>query len=262
MLFPTPAPTELLELLHSDAWPAALEPQLYCDEGSESDEIIKADGILELVLADFISGAKVLDFGCGSGYLPMRAATQFGARFAIGYDIVDSFAERCKPFCTTNLERIAAGAPYDLIIANDVIDHLEGSTIVQTMRSISELTARSGRIFVRCHPFCSRHATHLFKVINKAFIHLIFSPRELAMLGFRGLPHLRTLLPRLDYRRDFTRAGLIWEEEFIVRDEVEDFFMTNPLLAPRLLRAFRGTVETVKPQHLEVQLVDYILRRR
>lgn len=78
-------------------------------------------------------GLRILDLGCGSGYL-CRQAIADGAAAAVGVDIIMPACEDGDPvelsFLTTDLDRAdwTADLPvksFDLVLAFDILEHLE-----------------------------------------------------------------------------------------------------------------------------------------
>ncbi|NJL34796.1 MAG: hypothetical protein HC893_14275 [Chloroflexaceae bacterium] len=76
----------LKSLLASDAWPKAVDPNLICDQESETDKISRAEGILELLVEKDLKDRKFLDFGCGEGHVAYKALVQ-EPTISVGYDI-------------------------------------------------------------------------------------------------------------------------------------------------------------------------------
>jgi SAM-dependent methyltransferase len=194
---PTAATFEALkDLLGSGQWPQAAPDFLICEE-SDKDKYERAEGILAYMGQD-IKGKKFLDFGCGEGHVAQKAV-ELGAESAIGYDTKqlggltwDSQTGNC--LLTTDIEKAKAGGPYDLILLYDVLDHSEDP--VNILATARDMLAPQGRIYVRCHPISSRHATHLYKKINKAYIHLVFTDDELKQLGYENDIKQRTYFPQ------------------------------------------------------------------
>jgi len=63
---------------------------------------------------------------------------------------------------------------YDFILINDVLDH--AADPLDMLEQVNKIRNPETKIVVRCHPWTSRHGTHVYKQMNKAFLHLIFNP--------------------------------------------------------------------------------------
>ena len=90
--------------------------------------------------------SSVLDFGCGKGALVSTLQEQWRGteRRLVGYDpAVDQFAS-------------APTGVFDLVVANDVLEHLDPAGYEEDLRSISSFASRS--IFVN---ICCRPAVHV-----------------------------------------------------------------------------------------------------
>ena len=234
---PTAATFEALkDLLGSGQWPQAAPDFLICEE-SDKDKYERAEGILAYMGQD-IKGKKFLDFGCGEGHVAQKAV-ELGAESAIGYDTKqlggltwDSQTGNC--LLTTDIEKAKAGGPYDLILLYDVLDHSEDP--VNILATARDMLAPQGRIYVRCHPISSRHATHLYKKINKVYIHLVFTDDELKQLGYENDIKQRTYFPQVDNNRWFGQAKLKAISHDCVRSDIDPFFKQNEMVKSRIMR--------------------------
>lgn len=95
---------------------------------------------------------RVLDLGCGSGYL-CEAAIEQGASFACGIDILTPPDLPAKPkwtFTTQNLDdptwNQRVPAPFDLILAFDVIEHLESPYLF--LQACRDVLSPQGQLIV------------------------------------------------------------------------------------------------------------------
>ena len=226
----------LKDLLGSGQWPQAAPDFLICEE-SDKDKYERAEGILAYMGQD-IKGKKFLDFGCGEGHVAQKAV-ELGAESAIGYDTKqlggltwDSQTGNC--LLTTDIEKAKSGGPYDLILLYDVLDHSDDP--VNILATARDMLAPQGRIYVRCHPISSRHATHLYKKINKAYIHLVFTDDELKQLGYENDIKQRTYFPQVDNNRWFGQAKLKAISHDCVRSDIDPFFKQNEMVKSRIMR--------------------------
>ncbi len=248
---------DIKQALESEKWPLAANPHLICDMSSPEAQKDRARGIIDLLIGENIGpindtpAKKFLDFGCGDGYSALIAAED-DAVISVGYDAFvsphwdkimnpqDSWnnwkKEKGNLVLTNEISAVNANAPYDIILLYDVIDHSVNEDPVELMKKIHQVLKPEGKVYVRCHPFTSRHATHLYTKINKAYIHLVFTDEELKeMFGETGLPTRRIIHPIANYNTIFEKSGFKKVEERILRDEIEDFFRM-PAISKRIIK--------------------------
>jgi hypothetical protein len=125
-------------------------------------------------------------------------------------------------------------APYDIILMYDVLDHANVQNASELLRTLANVKSPGGKIYVRCHPWCSRHGGHLYYQINKAFVHVVFNEAELKHMGYNPQFVREILHPRAVYTQWFKAAGLEVVGFQPIDDMVEPFFEENPLVASRI----------------------------
>lgn len=221
---------ELKKMLKSDEWPAAVDPSLICDQHSEEHKQERAEGILDLIGTN-LKGKNFLDFGCGEGHC-VKAAANHGAR-AVGFDIHQQWEP--DPNLTTDWARVRAKGPYDIILVYDVIDHClnpEGE-YPEWWRELPALTLGrcrdtllpEGKIYMTGHPWTSRHATHCYQQLNKAYIHWFFTEDELREMGCEPIPtRTNNHHPIPGYADIIKGSQLRIIERDIQESDVEPFF--------------------------------------
>jgi hypothetical protein len=153
---------------------------------------------------------------------------------------------------------VAKHAPYDVILVHDVLDHITVIDPITALKQIRSVLHQSGKVYVRTHPWSSRHGGHLYKQINKAFLHLILDDVELTRVGGWTCEHnIRVIRPLPTYQHWFHQAGFQIKSEMPVRRKVEDLFLQPSHIHSRLVDLW-GKEEEVEP-NLEIELVEYIL---
>lgn len=225
----------LRRLLYSDAWPEAVKSDLICQLDDRESQIDRAQGILDIIIQENLKGLKFLDFGCSYGYVPYLVSQQ--ESFAVAYDIEafeswSKFEQSSNFIATTDFATVDSNGPYDVILLFDVLDHVEEPETV--LRQVHSLLKENGRVYVRCHPFMSKTATHLYYELNKAYIHLIFTDEELKLLTQGGLPTKKIIYPLATYRELFELCSFVYKNEHIIDEEVSSFFK-NPRIVQRIL---------------------------
>ncbi len=261
---------ELKGLFNSKDWPRAVDPALICDENNEGDKNMRAEAILDQVLVAPLKGQKFLDFGCGQGHVAAKAAL-LGAELAVGHDLDDNgwnkFDKLDNLFFTKDFEEVRKKGPYTFILLYDVLDHLIGTNPDKAMAQIKSVLTTTGKVAVRTHPFCSATGRHLYKVANKAYLHLVFGDEELKALGVNGgIPTAKVLHPLSTYRKYFENAGFRVLQETPVQQPVDPFFHTKKPVAARIKANWKDSPdqslkngEAFPDFQLSLQFVDYLL---
>lgn len=257
--------TTLRLLAKSEKWPLAVPEDLICGD-SEDHKLARAAGLVNDFIRTDLSNKKLLDFGCGEGHVPYVAANLVGVKMAVGYDINDQnwnqFENTVNLKFSTDFEEIKRNGPYDVILINDVIDHAEENILIKA----NKVKAPNGRIYLRCHPWTSRHGTHLYKQLNRAYLHLVFSTDELFGMGLKETTAKKILDPLPEYKKMIEEAGLKISEEDVVTHPVELFFTHEPAVLRRIKEQWKVSknkalaLGTEFPRNvLEIQFVDFIL---
>lgn len=256
--------TTLRMLTKSKKWPLAVPDELICGE-DEDQKLARASGILNDFIQTDLSDKKLLDFGCGEGHVPFVAANLAGVKLAIGYDILkqwNTFEHTPNLKFSNDFEEISNNGPYDAILINDVIDHTDENILTKA----KELLNFKGRIYLRCHPWTSRHGTHLYKQLNKAYLHLVFTSDELYSMGLKETPARKILDPIPEYKKLIEEAGLSITKENIISQPIEIFFTHEPSILKRIKEQWKKSnnegfaAGTEFPREiLEIQFVDFIL---
>ena len=253
---------DLKSLLFSDKWPNAVNPNLICDDNSEDDKKERGNGIVELVIEEPIpETGKFLDFGCGEGHCVLAANESFHCT-CVGYDIKShNWPTTPGTVFTTDFEAVKANGPYDVILIFDLIDHVESETPEAILEKAKSVLADNGKIYLRTHPWISRHGTHVYKKLNKAFIHVVFTEDEIAKLvdGYTTEQNSHIIHPLATYDGYFKSVGLNKDKQQEIKDRVEPFFNT-PMILQRI------TANTNKEKLPEFQMslsfVDYTLSKQ
>ena len=257
---------QLKKSLESSKWPEAVNPNLICDPNSEQDKIERGRGIIELMIEDDLKGLKFLDAGCGEGHC-VSLSTEYGTQISVGFDIKtydswSNFKKKDNFHLTTDFEEVKKHGPYDVITIFDVIDHIKGMEPVTFLQACKSVLASNGKIYMRCHPFVSRHATHLYHELNKAYVHLVFSPEELKQL----MPNskymeesIEVTRPMSTYGNFISDAGLKISNRRDITEKPEPFFKI-PKIAERIMKHTK--FDKFPEFQLSIQFIDYVLRNQ
>lgn len=263
---------QLKKALQSDKWPEAVNPNLICDPNSDTDKIERARGIVELMVEDNLEGMRFLDYGCGEGQT-IKAALENQAKTAVGYDIVNhpnwnklkednsNFFESKQAILSSDLTEIKNAGPYDIILLFDVLDHLQDVEPIDVMKTIHDLLDNNGKVYIRCHPSTSRHATHLYHELNKAYVHLVLSESELKEIIPEtkfAIPNIGITRPIAAYNSWFEKSGFKILNKRDITEKVEPFFQI-PKIAERVMKTTKfGNFPDFQ---LSLQFVDYSLQK-
>lgn len=230
--------------INDDNWPVAIQDHLIvasdADDAEKQFRALQVVGVLGLSFKD----TTTLDFGCGEGHVAKEIATQ--ATKVVGFDIKSNDGWKSKSgnnlILTTDNSELEKNAPYDRVILYDVLDHLEGDNPLEVLNKLVPLMAPGAKMFCRCHPWTSRHGSHLYEKINKAYVHLALTPDELVQAGFVADYNLKLIKPMAAYNNWFDLAGLRVEERKVTQDPVPEFF--NDAILERIIKVtWMGRIE-------------------
>lgn len=259
--------TDLRLLAKSDQWPQAVPDDLICGE-DEDNKLNRAAGIVHEFIRTDLTDKKFLDFGCGEGHVPFVAANLVGVKLAVGYDSTaqdwDHFGPVNNLELTTNFASVKNSGPYDVILVNDVLDHCKNpKTLLEQIRDVKSPTAR---IYMRCHPWTSRHGSHLYKQLNKAYLHLVFTEDELYSIGLKETQTNKLLDPMTTYRSLIKDVGFTITQEEVITHPVELFFTHKPTVLRRIKEKWSksenknlATGVEFPREIMEIQFVDFVL---
>ena len=251
----------LKKALLSDKWPNAVNPSLICDTNSESDKKERGTGIIELLIEDPLTkDQKFLDYGCGEGHCVSSAPDILGCGIAVGYDIKKyNWPIIPNTKFTNSIDDVALLGPYDAILMFDVLDHVENESPTDLLKKAMSLLAPKGKIYLRTHPWMSRHGTHLYQKLNKAYTHLVFTDEELKQLSDH-VPdaNIKTTTPINTYKKIFDDCGAKISSERKITEKVEPFFKI-PKISERIMQ---NTKHDKFPEfQMGLQFVDYVLTK-
>lgn len=244
------------EMVYSDEWPRSVDPKAICV--SEQMAFERAQSILDLVVAESLNGKSFLDYGCGEGHVVMHALKQ-DPKISLGYDINKSKIKFDNEHFTSEFDVVAKHAPFDIILLQDVLDHLEFENAVDVLIKLKSILRKEGRIYIRCHPWCSRHGSHLYTQLNKAFVHLVCDESELSrMNGYVNDYTIKLYNPIETYKKWFEKSGFKISSEVVITKNVEKYFENNGHIKERLVKHWNGD-ETQMKNNMQIEFVEYVL---
>jgi 2-polyprenyl-3-methyl-5-hydroxy-6-metoxy-1,4-benzoquinol methylase len=261
----------LKKLLLSDDWPNAVNPDEICDMELESDMQERAEGIMDLMVEVSLRGRRFLDFGCGDGRRLGLSDAQ-GTEISVGYDVKKHplwAAPTSGKILTTNFSDVEANAPYHNILLFDVLDHIVGNeTPVELLKRLHSLLAPRGILYMRVHPWTSRHATHVYKELNKAYAHLVFSPEELLKLVPESSCREESnhiVYPIMTYRKYCKEAGFKEMRMREIKEPPEKFFSETAMVRDRILTTVRAAGfkddDGFPTWQMSQQFLDFVLEK-
>jgi 2-polyprenyl-3-methyl-5-hydroxy-6-metoxy-1,4-benzoquinol methylase len=253
--------TETRMLIQKEEWPVAVPEESICGE-DEQQKLNRAYQLVEAFLTTDLNDKKFLDFGCGEGHVPYVIASSLPIT-CCGYDVKNQWQgrfpeeEKNNLILTTNWDEIAKQGPFDVILVMDVLDHCKD--FLKTLQKIKSVkTPQYGKIYLRLHPWTSRHGTHLYKDLNKAYLHVIFKEDELYKMGLKGMITTKITNPLEFYHENIKEAGLTILKEEIIKKPVDMFFIQHEEIERRIKRNWPKR-EDFPEEILEIEFVDYVL---
>lgn len=258
---------ELYEILKTDRWPDAVNKHLICDQNDPDEKLSRGRGILDLMVGSDLKDKKFLDFGCGEGFSTISSSDK-GAALSVGYDVKESpnWTNTKKGMIfTKDWEEVKANGPYDCILCFDVLDHSVVEEPAAVMQKLKEVLSPEGKIYMRTHPWTSRHANHFYHKVNKAYIHLVFSDEELKKIdnSWGNDPlfeeNVGYTRPLMTYQNLIDEAGLATEHVREMKEEVEQFF-SSPKIAGRIIAATE--LDNYPEFQMSLQFIDYVLTHK
>lgn len=205
-----------------DCWPEAVPQFLVARDASKEDQINRANAVLDMMLDKPLDNLSFLDFGCGDGWIAQEAKNR-GVMSSTGFDINSS--DNWKNINGVNFfhdVHQVANSSYDVIMLYDVLDHCLDP--IQIMSQVRSLLKKDGVVYVRCHPWLSKHATHLYKQgINKAYFHLFLNFEEIQKLINQNPTFTRNEKDPIGAYRWWFKDFEVNKERFI-KEPVSEFF--------------------------------------
>lgn len=255
---------KLKKALLSERWPEAVNKNWICNPNSNTDKTERGRGVIEKLIDQSLTNKKFLDFGCGEGH-SVASAVEKQAAIAVGYDLVAQNWDQWKTIpaitLTTDIQEAAKHGPYDVILLFDVIDHIKGTDPTSLLKQARELLADDGKIYIRFHPYTSKHATHLYHDLNKAYVHLVFTDEELKKIIPQSKyeePNIGVVYPLITYSKYIKDADLkivLKKEE---TDAVEPFFKI-PKIAKRIME--RTKTREFPEFQLSLNFIDMVVSK-
>lgn len=254
----------LKKALESDKWPEAVNKNLVCDPDSEIDKIERGRGIIELMVEEELPNLRFLDYGCGDGYSALYVASE-KADISVGYDVKqhDVWGKHPKSdnlLFLNKFDDVVAKGPYDVILLFDVLDHLVKEQPAEVLKKAASVLKPTGKIYMRTHPWTSRHATHMYHDLNKAYVHLVFTEEELEQIvqSKHKDENIGVLYPLKTYSDFITGAGLKEVSRREIKEAVEPFFKI-PKIAQRIMS--RTKFQQFPEWQMSLQFIDYVLEK-
>lgn len=243
------------ELLEKDDWPIAVDPKSIC--ATEQAAYIRANSIIDLVIGERLTDKKFLDYGCGEGHVVKQACENQANAF--GYDINPNIFKFEESLFLNSFDAVKSVAPFDVILMHDVLDHIQNIDPIAALIQAKSVLAPGGRIYVRNHPWSSKHGGHLYEQINKAYLHLVLDEVELTRLrGYSCQHNIRVIRPLETYKNWFEVAGLKVTSEIAIKSgEIPQFFKQPSCVTEKLKKVWEGD-EAAMLANMEIDFVEYI----
>jgi hypothetical protein len=240
------------KLIYRSVWPKAV-PDYHLVIDSDQERSQRASRMLDQLVDLPLKDKNVLVFHCGPGDLAYAASKITNA---VGYNPQSlgwsRFPANHNLKFTTDFDEATSLSPYDVII-HDSLEYSQSP--IDRLVMASHLLSDKGRIYLRCHPWSSRHGMDNLRVFNKAFAHLYLTDLELKEMGITSLPTQRVINPET-YREWITAAGLMIRRARNITQSVENVFRGS-IMSP-VLKDLYTTTEFPEDM-LKICYIDYIL---
>ena len=124
------------------------------------------------------------------------------------------------------------------------------------MRGIRKLCNSNTKLLIRTHPWTSRHASHSYYKLNKAWAHLFLDDQQLAQYTDHKT-FFKVNRPIGQYSNIFTASGFKIDHHEIVRSPIDSFFKNDKILL-ELSSKFNASPEWVS-EVFQYEFIDYQL---
>lgn len=204
-------------------WPEAV-PHFLIPDTTPATIVKRARAILNRCDLVDLRGKHFLDFGCGNGSIAKEAIAR-GVESSTGFDIDKQWDVPIEGvFLTTDYNKLEKSF-YDIILLYDVLDH--SSDPLTILQQVKELLKEGGDVKIRCHPYTSRHANHVYTTFNKAFSHFFLTPEQLQDHNPLPLYEITGVNPLDEYRRWFNSIGFVIVKEDVISTPVDKKCLKN-----------------------------------
>ena len=243
-----------------DCWPTAVPAFMAESAMSDDENINRANSVLDTILDRDVEDLTILDFGCGEGWITKELKKR-DVKEVVGYDIVTSstWAHMNQVKFFTSYSDLPKNH-FDIVILYDVLDHSHNP--IDVMQQVHSLLKLGGTVYVRCHPWTSKHAMHLFKQgVNKAYWHLFLTQEELERNHGPVMFTRKEMNPLDSYRWWFNNFDI--KKEVLIKEPIHEFFFVPAF--QQLLSTEQGVpLEQIDEflAKLEIQFVDFKLVKK
>lgn len=247
------------DILNHPNWPEAIPSHVIC-KPTEEDQENRANAVLQAMIDCDLNDLNFLDYGCGDGWITNQAI-QLNVRSSTGYDINSSeiWDKFPRAIFTTNKNDLKQSF-YDVIFLYDVLDHCMDAESV--MNHVYELLSDKGIVYIRCHPWTSKHGSHLPKKgLNKAYVHLFLTEQEIVKHGHEITFTRMETKPLEAYKWWFRNFNVNLER--FHRQDLHPFFK-NPTFQNHMFLEQKIESKDQKEfiKNLEIDFIDYVLTKK
>lgn len=223
-----------------EKWPVAVAEDLICNTSAE-DLRIRAENILNYFVADSITGKKV--------YIIPSDEQMYHC--CVDRQVVSMPCDNDK--------HPELSGQYDAIVLYDCLDYLINPELY--IANLKNHLVDGGKVYIRFHPWCSRSGTHLYKSINKAYFHLVFSPDEIQSIFGQKVDFTYPVTRPIETYDKWVSGYKVLHKN-VVCDDIEDFFYSDDKIIKRICSHYETFNGLLLPsEHLSVLFVDYVLQK-
>lgn len=161
------------------------------------DHVLKpADEIADFLAGTAVSltGSRILDVGCGDGFIDLGLARKFNPSLLVGTDLFDTDVSELRNLAQQHLQEPLPeslkfstctetslpfpDATFDFVVSWSVFEHVNDPVAV--LREIQRVLRPGGYMFLQIWPlFHSQHGSHLWKWLPDGWSHLTSGVEQL-----------------------------------------------------------------------------------
>ena len=168
-----------------------------------------------------LSGKKVLDFGCGMGGMTIWLSRQWDCavtgvdidshHIQVAKELLKNYPDSKVNFELRNVLEKPIDEKFDVILINDVVEHIPMSILSQILAQLRGCLNEHGQIFISYPPWESPYASHLNHVLSIPWVQFLPQKMVLSMLEKKN----RTLVGTKDLKQEYLELNHLNHRRFM-----------------------------------------------